>query len=96
MFLFWWGMVVGFGYGGPFGLCGSFFAELFPTNIRALAGGFCWNVGRIGAVLAPFTIGVLGKMYGLHVALVLASCMSLLGFCVTFLLPETKDTVADF
>lgn len=95
-FLFWWGMVVGFGYGGPFGLCGSFFAELFPDNIRALAGGFCWNVGRIGAVLAPFTIGVLGKIYGLHVALVLASCMSLLGFCVTFLLPETKGKVADF
>jgi MFS family permease len=88
IFLFWWGTVVGFGYGGPFGLCGALFAELFPENIRALAGGFCWNVGRIGAVLAPFTIGVLGKTYGLSMALVIASCMSVLGLFVLMFLPE--------
>lgn len=93
IFLFWWGTVVGFGYGGPFGLCGALFAELFADNIRALAGGFCWNVGRIGAVLAPFTIGVLGKMYGLQVALVIASCVSLLGLFVLLFLPKAlKDS----
>ena len=71
----------------------ALFAELFADNIRALAGGFCWNVGTIGAVLAPFTIGVLGKMYGLQVALVIASCVSLLGlFVLLFLLKALKDS----
>jgi MFS family permease len=89
IFLFWWGMVVGFGYGGPFGIVGAFFAELFPENIRALAGGFCFNVGRIGAVVAPFTVGVLGKMYGLEMGLLTASCMSVIGLFVLLFLPET-------
>jgi MFS family permease len=88
-FLFWWGMVVGYGYGGPLGVVGAYYAELFPENIRALTGGFCFNVGRIGAVVAPFTVGVLGKMYGLNVGLIVASCMSLIGIFVLMFLPET-------
>jgi MFS family permease len=90
-FLFWWGMIVGFGYGGPFGVVGAYFAELFPEDVRALAGGFCFNVGRIGAVLAPFTVGVLGKMYGLNVGLIIASCMSVVGLIVLLFIPETAN-----
>ena len=88
-FLFWWGILVGYGYGGPNAVVGTYYAELFPENIRALAGGFCFNVGRIGAVAAPFTVGVLGKSYGLSVGLITASCMSLCAVIVLLFLPET-------
>ena len=87
--MFWWGMVVGFGFGGVFGVMGAYFAELFPENIRALAGGFCFNVGRIGAVIAPFTVGVLGQTYGLRVGLTVASSTFVLGLVILVLLPET-------
>ncbi len=87
--MFWWGTVVGFGFGGVFGVMGAYFAELFPENIRALAGGFCFNVGRIGAVIAPFTVGVLGQMYGLRVGLTVASSTFVLGLAILVLLPET-------
>ncbi|MCG6535205.1 MAG: MFS transporter, partial [Syntrophales bacterium LBB04] len=46
MFLFWWGIVVGFGLCGSGGVLGAYYAELFPERVRAYAGGFCWNMGR--------------------------------------------------
>jgi MFS family permease len=89
MFLFWWGTVVGFGFGAGFGVVGAYFAELFPEQIRALAGGFCFNVGRIGAVIAPFTVGVLGQTYGLKVGLMVASATFILGAAILCFMPET-------
>ena len=89
MFLFWWGLVVGLGLGGPLGVVGAFFAELFPERIRALAGGFCFNVSRIGAVIAPFTVGALGQRYGLKVGIALDSILYISGLAMLLLLPET-------
>ena len=73
-FLFWLGPVMGLSFGGIFGLFGTFFAELFPERIRALGGGFAFNVGRgVGAVLMPFTVGALAKTYGLGFGIGLCS-----------------------
>src|SRR5208283_1868741 len=66
LFLFWWGGVVGVGTSGVAAVIGAYYAEIFPEHLRAYAGGFCWNTGRIGAVLAPYTIGYIGKMHGLQ------------------------------
>jgi len=88
-FLFWWGIVVGFGLPGVGGILGAYYAELFPERIRAYAGGFCWNTGRIGAILAPYTIGYLGKHYGLQTGLAVTCVVYILGAALLLLLPET-------
>ena len=97
MFLFWWGAVVGFALCGAGGILGAYYAELFPAHLRAYAGGFCWNMGRIGAMLAPFTIGVIGKTSGLQAGLAVTCVIYLVGAVMLFLLPETyqpKEGVA--
>jgi MFS family permease len=97
MFLFWWGAVVGFALCGAGGILGAYYAELFPDHLRAYAGGFCWNMGRIGAMIAPFTIGVVGKTNGLQAGLAVTCVIYLVGAVMLFLLPETyqpKEEVA--
>ncbi|MCK9391839.1 MAG: MFS transporter [Syntrophales bacterium] len=89
VFLFWWGMFVGFSLCGAGGILGAYYAELFPEHLRAYAGGFCWNMGRIGAVVAPYTIGYIGKMYGLQTGLALTCVVYLLGAAMLLFLPET-------
>lgn len=89
VFLFWWGIVVGFGLCGSGGVLGAYYSELFPERVCAYAGGFCWNMGRIGAVLAPFTIGYIGKVQGLQTGLAVTCVIYLLGAGMLFLLPET-------
>jgi len=89
LFLFWWGIVVGFGLCGSGGVLGAYYAELFPERVRAYAGGFCWNMGRVGAVLAPFTIGYIGKVHGLQTGLAVTCVVYILGAAMLLLLPET-------
>jgi len=89
LFLFWWGIVVGFGLCGSGGVLGAYYAELFPERVRAYAGGFCWNMGRAGAVLAPFTIGYIGKVHGLQTGLAVTCVVYILGAAMLLLLPET-------
>lgn len=89
LFLFWWGIVVGIGLSGGSGVMGAYFAELFPERVRAYASGFCWNVGRIGAVLAPYTIGYVGKVYGLQTGLAITCIINLLGAMILLFMPET-------
>jgi MFS family permease len=89
VFLFWWGFVVGFGLCGAGGILGAYYAELFPERVRAYAGGFCWNMGRIGAMLAPYTIGVIGKSYGLQFGLAVTCAVYVVGTAMMLLLPET-------
>ncbi len=89
MFLFWWGAVVGFGLSGILGVVPSYYSELFPDRIRAYAGGFCFNVGRVGAIIAPFTIGYIGREYGLQIGLAAGCVTFLLGAFTLLFLPET-------
>lgn len=88
-FLFWFGAFMGMQLGGVFGLTGAFYAELFPANIRAMAGGFCFNVGRLGAVIAPVVVGYIGQNYGLAAGILTSPFMFALGIVVTYFLPET-------
>jgi MFS family permease len=89
LFLFWWGAVVGIGVSGVAAAIGAYYAELFPEHLRAYAGGFCWNMGRIGAVLAPYTIGYIGKIYGLQTGLAVTCVINLMGVVTLCFLPET-------
>ncbi len=95
VFLFWLGPVMGLSFGGIFGLFGSYFAELFPEKIRALGGGFAFNVGRgVGAVIMPYTVGALAKAYGLGFGISMCAGIFFIGVLTAYFMPETLKAKA--
>lgn len=70
---------------------GPFMTELFPTAVRGVGQGFCYNVGRgIGAVF-PALVGFLAARMGLATAIAIFSfCGLALMIVALLLLPETK------
>jgi MFS family permease len=85
------GFLLGFINLMMFSPMGTFMTELFPTAVRGVAQGFCYNAGRgIGAVF-PALVGFLAKAFGLGNAIVI---FSIIGFglmiVALLLLPETK------
>ena len=70
------------------GLLGAYFPELYPTRIRALGAGFCFNVGRGLAALAPFVMGQLATSIGLSRGIALCGVVYLCAAGAMYLLPE--------
>jgi MFS family permease len=70
---------------------GTFMTELFPTAVRGVAQGFCYNVGRgIGAIF-PALVGFLAGRFGLAVAIATFTfCGLALMIIALLMLPETK------
>jgi MFS family permease len=70
---------------------GPFMTELFPTAVRGVGQGFCYNVGRgIGAVF-PALVGFLAARLGLAAAIAVFSFAGLALMIVALLiLPETR------
>jgi MFS family permease len=92
MFLFWVGPIMGLSFGGVFGLFGAYFAELFPQRIRAMGSGFAFNIGRgVGAMVTPYTVGVLAKSHGLGFGISACAVIFFLGVVTLFFMPETLD-----
>ncbi|WP_119259262.1 MFS transporter [Shinella zoogloeoides] len=88
--LFWLGPLMGLSFGGVFGLFGSYFAELFPQDIRAMGSGFAFNIGRgIGAVVTPVTVGAMAKTHGLAFGIGACSVVFFVGAITVWLMPET-------
>ncbi len=54
-------VIFGFLYGIPYGVNATYMTESFPTSIRGTAIGGAYNVGRLGAAIAPATIGFLAS-----------------------------------
>jgi len=52
-------VIFGFLYGVPYGVNATYMTESFETKIRGTAVGGAYNVGRIGAAVAPAAIGYL-------------------------------------
>jgi len=70
---------------------GPTFAELFPTEIRAFAQGFIYNIGRATSALAPLMIGLLSTSVGVGLAMASAASFYLIAaVIVLFFLPETR------
>lgn len=84
------GPFLGFFGHGYFSLFGSMLAEIFPTEIRATAQGFCYNSGKALSAFAPMTIGFLADRFGIGAALGATSLFLLMAAGLIFLLPETQ------
>lgn len=50
-------LLYGVCYGMPTGIHATFIGECFPTHLRTTGVGFTFNIGRIGAFIAPILIG---------------------------------------
>jgi MFS family permease len=70
---------------------GSFMTELFPTSVRGVSQGFCYNVGRgIGAIF-PAMVGFLAARFGLGNAIFIFTFAGLILMIIALLiLPETR------
>ncbi|HEY9226606.1 MAG TPA: MFS transporter [Gemmatimonadaceae bacterium] len=59
----------GFLYGVPYGVNATYMTESFDTNVRATAVGGAYNLGRVGAAIAPALIGLLATKYSIGLGL---------------------------
>jgi len=75
---------------GYFSGFGAWYAELFPTSIRSTASGFCFNVGRVGAILGIKLVPVLIPLVGFSATICVASITYLLAAALVFGLRETQ------
>lgn len=94
--MYWMLPLMGFGQLSVFGVFAVYLPELFPTSLRSTGTSFCYNVGRIIAATAPFTISRItaslgGDVEGFRTAGLWVSLVLLVGIVVLPLLPETKD-----
>lgn len=94
--MFWMLPLMGFGQLGVFSIYAIYLPELFPTSLRSTGTSFCYNVGRLIAATAPFTLGQLtrrlgGDIEGFRTAGSWVAVVLLLGLAVLPFLPETKD-----
>lgn len=65
--------VFGFVYGVPYGVNATYMTESFETPIRGTAVGGAYNIGRVGAVMAPWLIGVIATKYSIGLGLIIMS-----------------------
>ncbi|GAB7523293.1 MFS transporter [Paraburkholderia sp. 2C] len=71
---------------------GACFTELFPTHIRATAGGFSYNFGRGIGSLVPAAVGMTSVSLGLAPSIgAWAAASYVLVFIVAIFLPETRN-----
>ncbi len=62
--IYWMLPLMGFGQLSVFGVYAVYLPELFPISLRSTGTSFCYNVGRIVAATAPFTISQVTKKLG--------------------------------
>lgn len=78
------------------GALSSYIPELFPTNIRATATGFCFNIGRFFTATAVFFVGTLVSLLGgFSNALLVFSVTFLVAFTTVYLSRDVKVNMVD-
>ena len=93
--MYWMLPFMGFGQLSVLGVFAVYLPELFPTSLRSTGTSFCYNVGRIVAATAPFTMSVLtrslgGDIEGFRTAGIWVSLVLLAGMAVLPWMPETR------
>jgi MFS family permease len=84
------GPVAAFFATGYFTGFGAVTAEIYPTDIRATAQGFTYNIGRIASAVAPWAVGRLAETRGFGSAFSLSAVAFLLAAITWLWIPETK------
>lgn len=75
---------------GYFSGFGAWYAELFPTSIRSTAAGFCFNFGRVGAILGIKLVPILIPLVGFTATICVASITYVIAAVLVFALRETQ------
>jgi len=84
------GPFVAFFATGHFSGFGAVTAEIYPTDIRATAQGFTYNLGRIASAAAPYAVGTLAQTRGFDMALSTTSIAFVLAAVLWIWIPETR------
>jgi MFS family permease len=84
------GPFVAFFATGYFTGFGAVTAELYPTQIRATAQGFTYNIGRVASAIAPFAVGSLAQSRGFTTALSICSVAFVFAAVFWIWIPETR------
>jgi MFS family permease len=84
------GPVAAFFATGYFTGFGAVTAEIYPTEIRATAQGFTYNIGRIGSAIAPWAVGRLAETRGFGAAFSLSAVAFVCAALMWFWIPETR------
>jgi len=84
------GPFVAFFATGYFSGFGAVTAEIYPTDIRATAQGFTYNLGRVASAAAPYTVGTLAQTRGFDVALSTTCVAFVLAALMWIWIPETR------
>ncbi len=80
---------------GYFSGFGAVTAEIYPTDVRATAQGFTYNIGRLASALAPFTVASLAQSHGFAVAFFVAALAFVLAAILWIWIPETRGKTLD-
>ncbi len=84
------GPIVAFFATGYFSGFGAVTAEIYPTDIRATAQGFTYNIGRVASAVAPFAVGSLAETHGFAAALSISAAAFVLAAVMWAFIPETR------
>ena len=81
--------VFGFLYGVPYGVNATYMTESFDTSVRGTAVGGAYNIGRVGAAIAPALIGLIASEYSIGAGfLVMGAAYCLTGIIPALFIPE--------
>ena len=70
-------------YGVPYGVNATSMTESFDTHIRGTAVGGAYNIGRVGAAIAPTLIGIIATQYSIGAGLMAMGA----AYCLTGIIP---------
>jgi MFS family permease len=70
-------------------------SELYPVTMRTTGHGISAGIGKLGAFIGVFLFPVLQSSFGLRGTLLLTAGVSVLGFALTFVLPEPAGRSLD-
>lgn len=70
------------------GLMGSYLPDLFPTRVRTLGAGFCFNIGRGVSAFAPFVMGFIAQQYSFATGIMICAGFFFLAGMTMFTLPN--------
>jgi MFS transporter, PHS family, inorganic phosphate transporter len=65
-------------------------SEVYPVSMRATGHGISAGIGKLGAFIGVFLFPLLQTSLGLHGTLPLTAAVSVLGYALTLVLPQTS------